>query len=64
MEVGELLTAEQVLDEMETYCKQHNALPVMPELMRRHYAKYHSMAPAVIHDLKLEPIQMWRRKEH
>ncbi len=65
IKANELLTAEQVLDEVDEYCAQHHSDPAMgkavAEAMREYFSRYGGMAPAVMRSLKLEKVTMWRR---
>jgi hypothetical protein len=60
--MSELLTAEQVLAEVDDYCTNGAGNPILAPLMRDHYKKHGHMAHAVLASLNLEPVTMWRRK--
>jgi hypothetical protein len=56
-----LLTAEQVLHEVDLYCTTKGN-PVLAKVMLEYYRKTGEMAPAVLTSLNLEPVVMYREK--
>jgi hypothetical protein len=58
----EYLTAEQALAEMDEYCTKIGRMNIAIAI-RSYYEKTGKLVHAVLHDLKLEPVKMYRRKD-
>lgn len=56
----EYLSAEQILDEVDTYCATQGN-PTLAPHMRAHWEKTGKMAPAVLVSLKLRPVTVFVR---
>ena len=61
MSEQEILTAGQVLSEIDLYCSTKGN-PALAPVMRQAFEKDGKFPHAVLVSLKLEPVTMWRRK--
>ena len=57
----QVLTAEEVLAEVDEYCATKGN-PILAPLFRKDFEKTGRMAHAILISLDLEPVTMWRRK--
>lgn len=57
----ELLTADEVLDEVDRYC-QTTGNPALAGPVRQHYETTADIVHAAVVSLKLEKVVLWRKK--